>query len=73
MRKFELTKESKKGFFGETFFRIKALIDFSIVKKGELGGWIQKEANLSQEGNAWVSQKLKKLKSFLYSFVRVKK
>jgi hypothetical protein len=50
-KKYELTKERV---FGKNLFRIKALIDFNFVKKGELGGFIEKEGNLSQDGNAWV-------------------
>ena len=34
--------------------RIIALNDFSNVKKGRLGGLIEKEENLSQEGNCWI-------------------
>ena len=39
---------------GVTLHRIKALKDFSDVKSGYLGGWVEKEDNLSQIGNAWV-------------------
>ena len=53
MKKFELTTESIT-FLGRTLFRIKALISFGSVKEGELGGYIEKEENLSHEGNAWV-------------------
>ena len=35
-------------------YRIKALTFFSDVKEGDLGGWIEKEENLSQEGSTWV-------------------
>ena len=35
-------------------YRIRALKDFGDVKVGDLGGFIKKESNLSQEGNAWV-------------------
>ena len=43
---------------GKTVYRIKALQDFGIVKKGELGGYIAKESNLSfKEGSmAWVGK-----------------
>jgi len=41
--------------FGRKLFRIKAEIDFGIVKKGDLGGYIEKEKNLDMSGNAWVS------------------
>jgi len=34
--------------------RIIALKDFSDVKKGDIGGLIQNESNLSQEGDCWV-------------------
>ena len=53
-KKFELTDE-KKEFLGRTLFRIKALINFGIVKKGELGGFVEKEYNLDHDGDAWVS------------------
>ena len=40
---------------GEKLFRIKALRDFGSVRAGGLGGLIEKEENLDQAGNAWVS------------------
>lgn len=50
---FELTTETKI-ISGVTLFRIKATITIEgIVKKGEFGGWVEKEKNLN--GNAWVS------------------
>ena len=36
-------------------FRIQALKDFSNVKTGDIGGYIEYEKNLSQKGNCWVS------------------
>ena len=53
MKKFELTTNTKIV-FGKKLFQIKALVSFRNVEKGDLGGWIEKEENLSQEGNAWV-------------------
>jgi len=53
-KKFKLVKEDTKEFFGKTLFRVKALKNFSNFKKGDLGGYIEKEENLSQEGNAWI-------------------
>jgi len=53
MKKFELTEKTKTH-FDRTLYQIKALKDFGDVEKGELGGWIEKESNLSQEGDAWV-------------------
>ena len=41
--------------FGVTLFRVKALISFGTVKKGDLGGYVEKEDNLYHSGNAWVS------------------
>lgn len=53
MKKFELTADKIKS-NGVTLHRIKALIDFGDVKAGELGGYVEKETNLSQYGGAWV-------------------
>ena len=55
MKKFELTTEFITSMFGKKIFRIKALIEFGNVKAGELGGYVEKEENVSQNGNAWVS------------------
>lgn len=55
MKKFELTAEFVMNVFGKKLFRIKALVAFGNVEKGELGGFIEKEDNLSHGGNAWVS------------------
>ena len=55
MKKFELTTESITNEAGKKLFRIKALIDFGDVKAGELGGYVEKEGNVSQDDNAWVS------------------
>lgn len=54
MKKFELTSESIVDIFGKKLFRIKALVEFGNVKEGELGGFVEKEENLSHEGDAWV-------------------
>ena len=54
MKKFELTSDFKM-YLGMKLFRIKALVDFGNVKAGDLGGYIEKEKNLSHNGNAWVS------------------
>lgn len=54
MKKFELTTEFITNAFGKKLFRIKALVEFGGVKAGELGGYVEKEENVSQDGNAWV-------------------
>lgn len=55
MRKYKLTGETKL-WFDRTLYRIRALIDIKEhgVKKGDLGGWIENEENLSHDGAAWV-------------------
>ena len=53
MKKYELTSETKV-INGVVLHRIKALNSFGNIKKGELGGWIESEKNLSQYGDAWV-------------------
>ena len=51
-KKYKLTDE----FISETttIYRIQALKDFGDVKKGDLGGFVGSEANLSQNGDAWI-------------------
>ena len=51
--KYELTSESMEH-FGRALYRIKAVSSFGSVKEGDLGGWIESEDNLSQDGLAWV-------------------
>ena len=53
-KKFELLLDDTITIFGVKLFRIKALISFGNVEEGELGGYIEKEDNLSVSGNAWV-------------------
>ena len=55
MKKFELTTEFITNFLGTKLFRIKALVEFGKVEKGELGGFVEKEENLDHDGDAWVS------------------
>ena len=53
MKKYELTAEFIEK-WGKKLFRIKALISFGSVEAGELGGYVEKEDNLAQDGDAWV-------------------
>ena len=46
---------------GTILYRIKALKDFGNIKKGELGGFVESENNLSQEGNCWIYDEAKVL------------
>ena len=51
--KYKLTNKTRV-INGITLHQIQALTNFSDVKAGDLGGWIEREENLSQEGNCWV-------------------
>ena len=52
-KKYKLTDETI-DVKGKTLYRIEALKDFCEIKKGDKGGFIESEDNLSHEGNAWV-------------------
>ena len=52
-RKYKLTDETI-NVMGRTIYRIEALRDFNGVKKGDKGGFIENEDNLSHDGNCWV-------------------
>ena len=51
-KKYKLTEETI-NVNGKTLYRIEAIKDFSDVKKGEKGGYVEKEENLSQSGDCW--------------------
>lgn len=51
---------------GRVLHQIEALKDFSVIRKGDLGGWIEDYSNLDQEGKAWVADN-----AFVYGFARV--
>lgn len=53
MKKYKLTDETTIA-LGVTLYRIEALIDFADVKKGDKGGFVESEENLSQNGDCWV-------------------
>ena len=52
-KKYKLTEESI-NYYDKKLYRIEALKDFANVKKGDKGGYVESEANLSQEGNCWI-------------------
>ncbi|ADR52491.1 hypothetical protein CKC_03710 [Candidatus Liberibacter solanacearum CLso-ZC1] len=58
-KKFELTDETQEH-NGVTLHRIKALRDINNVgfnvKKGDLGGWVRSEFNLSHDGDCWIGE-----------------
>ena len=56
--KYKLTEEIKE--YGSLkLYRIEAIESFSNVSKGDKGGFVEKEENLSQDGDAWVYGKIK--------------
>ena len=65
-KKYKLTEESI-NYFGKTLYRIEALKDFGNVKKGDKGGYIKNENNLSQEGDCWISGNAKVFDSAVVS------
>ena len=52
--KYIFTGEEKR-IYDITLKRIMAVRDFGNVKEGTLGGWIEKDFNLSHRGNCWVA------------------
>lgn len=51
--------EDKKCYIEAQLFRIRATKDFSDVKIGDLGGFVQNESNLSHKGNCWIYDEAK--------------
>ena len=56
-KKYEFTGETM-DFFGRTLHRIRSLRAFSDINIGDIGGWIEKEENLSHNNNAQVCGKV---------------
>ena len=52
-KKYEFTDETTEV-DGHTLHRLRAVRCFSDVKAGDIGGWVEKEDNLSKMGDAWV-------------------
>ena len=52
-KKYILTEETKE-IEGHILHRIQAIKDFGRIKAGDLGGWVEKEENLSHKGLCWV-------------------
>lgn len=57
--KYKILLNEKNFFGGHTLYRIVALRDFGFVEKGELGGYVESEGNLAEEGNCWVAHEAK--------------
>lgn len=52
-KKYILTEETIE-IHGHIMHRIKAIRDFGCIKKDSLGGWIEKENNMSHYGSCWI-------------------
>jgi carbonic anhydrase/acetyltransferase-like protein (isoleucine patch superfamily) len=52
--KYKFTERTME-YLNKTLHQIEAVRDFGNVKKGAIGGWIEKESNLSHEGECWVA------------------
>ena len=55
MNKYKILEDQYVEVCGKKLYRVQALKDFGGVKAGDTGGYIENESNLSQSGNAWVS------------------
>ena len=53
-KKYELTDNFIRLDDKTTLYRIRALKDFNNIKEGTIGGFVESEDNLSQEGDCWV-------------------
>ena len=53
-KKYEILEGSIKLIGLHTFYKIRALKNFGDIQKGQIGGYIEKEENLSHEGNCWI-------------------
>lgn len=53
-KKYKLTDKTIVMYGNTILYRIQALMDFSDVRKGDLGGFIESEDNLSHYGTCWI-------------------
>jgi len=53
-KKYEILKDNFEEIFGRKVYRIRALKDFGNVKKGDIGGFVESEENLSQDDDCWI-------------------
>lgn len=56
MKKYEIIKKCAKIIDGKTLYPIRALVDIprKNVHAGDLGGFVESEANLSHKGSCWI-------------------
>ena len=55
MKKYELQPTDLTTPNGKPLFQVVALRDFGSVLKGDKGGYVESETNLSHDGDCWVS------------------
>ena len=58
-KKYEILEDDTLLHNGFLLYRIRALKDFGDVKAGDLGGYIEKEFNLSQNDDCWIYDEAK--------------
>lgn len=54
MNKYKILYHTATEFNGRTIYRIEAIKDFGDVKAGDLGGFVESELNLDDEGDCWI-------------------
>lgn len=59
-KKYKLINQSIE-YSGTRLYRIVALKDFGKIKKGTIGGFVESEENLSQDGDCWIHDDAKVL------------
>lgn len=54
MQKYKIIESTAIEYEGHKLYRIEALRDFGRIKKGDRGGYVETQDNLSHEGNCWI-------------------
>lgn len=54
MEKYRILEDDNIKLDGKILYRIQSLINFGNVKVGDLGGYVENEANLSHNGTCWI-------------------
>ena len=73
-KKYEIFMDKKNTieWKGHTLHRIKALRDFGDIRKGDIGGYVENENNLSHKGNCWIYDDAKVMDdSIMYDYSRI--
>ena len=58
-KKYVLIPTNKEEFLYDNLYMAVAIKDFGDVKRGDFGGYVESEENLSQEGNCWIYNRAK--------------